>query len=131
NQMMGFFQAKALTAALALKLFDQLRDRDADAAHIAARLDCPARSTEQLLIALRAMGYLDQRDGLYHLPAAHRAFLLSDEPQWLGWLGRHIDTFLYPLWGELKTAVRNDAHQRRTVFGDDRSWFDILYQNPD
>lgn len=56
NQMMGFFQAKALTAALALKLFDQLRDRDADAAHIAARLDCPARSTEQLLIALRVWG---------------------------------------------------------------------------
>ncbi|AEF44878.1 Carminomycin 4-O-methyltransferase [Serratia plymuthica] len=131
NQMMGFFQAKALTAALALKLFDHLRDQDRDAQQIATRIDSPLRSSEQLLIALHAMGYLEKRGDLYHLPPEHRTFLVSDQPQWLGWLGRHIDTFLYPLWGKLKSAVENDAHQRQSVFGDDRSWFDILYQNPD
>ncbi|QPT12949.1 methyltransferase domain-containing protein [Serratia rubidaea] len=130
NQMMGFFQAKVLTAALALNLFDYLRDEDLDAAQLAERLECPSRSTEQLLIALQAMGYLEKRGGRYHLPPEHREFLVSDEPQWLGWLGRHIDTFLYPLWGDLKHAVQTDTHQRRAVFGDDRSWFDILYQNP-
>ncbi|VEA70696.1 Uncharacterised protein [Serratia rubidaea] len=39
NQMMGFFQAKALTAALALNLFDYLRDEDLDAAQLATRLE--------------------------------------------------------------------------------------------
>ncbi|WJV54772.1 methyltransferase [Pectobacteriaceae bacterium CE90] len=131
NQMMGFFQSKTLITALSLKLFDHLRDQDRSAKQMAALLNCPLRSSEQLLIALQAMGYLEKQDGLYHLPQEHRAFLVSDEPQWLGWLGRHIDTFLYPLWGELKAAVENDTHQRQTVFGDDRSWFDILYQNPD
>ncbi|QTL35421.1 methyltransferase [Pseudoalteromonas viridis] len=131
NHMMGFFQAKAVTAALSLKLFDHFRDTDLSAQQLADKIDAPLRSTEQMLIALNAMGYLTKQHDLYHLPAQHHAFLVSDEPMWLGWLGRHIDTFLYPLWGELSSAVKSDTNQREAVFGDNRSWFDILYQNPD
>ncbi|QMV14428.1 methyltransferase [Vibrio spartinae] len=131
NQMMGFFQAKTLTAALDLKLFDHLHNEDLSAQAIADQLNSPLRSVEQMLIALRAMGYLEKQGENYHLPQEHASFLVSSEPMWLGWLGRHIDTFLYPLWGELKTAVASDTNQRQAVFGDNRSWFDILYQNPD
>ncbi|MDW6004020.1 methyltransferase [Vibrio mangrovi] len=131
DQMMGFFQAKTLTAALDLKLFDHLHTQDLSAGEIADKLKSPLRSVEQLLIGLRAMGYLEKQGDNYHLPQEHASFLVSHEPMWLGWLGRHIDTFLYPLWGELKSAVTSDTNQRQAVFGDDRSWFDILYQNPE
>ncbi|MFC0119739.1 methyltransferase [Pseudoalteromonas xiamenensis] len=131
NHMMGFFQAKAVTSALSLKVFDHFKKGGLNAQQVAAKIASPVRSTEQLLIALHAMGYLQKDGDMYVLPEEHHAFLLSDQPLWLGWLGRHIDTFLYPLWEQLPEAVKTDSNQREAVFGDNRSWFDILYQNPD
>jgi SAM-dependent methyltransferase len=131
DHMMGFFQADALNTALSLKLFDALGQTPTPTPVLAETLSLPAEPLDRLLTALTAMGYLEKNSQGYLLPETHRAFLVSDQPLWLGWLANHIQCFLRPLWGHLESAIRDGRHQRKTVFGDNRSWFDILYQNPD
>lgn len=131
DAMMGFFQSKALTTALSFKLFDHLGNVPVALDTLSQELELPSEALERLLIALAAMGYLTKHPKGYVLPTEHREFLVSDQPLWLGWLARHIDTFLSPLWEKLGDAIQDNCHQREAVFGDNRSWFDILYQNPD
>jgi hypothetical protein len=131
DSMMGFFKAKTITAALDLKIFDHFNGQALTATTLAEKASLPSSSLERLLIALVAMEYLKKEGDEYTLPQAHVDFLVSDKPQWLGWLGRHIDTFLYPLWSNLSSGIEQNNNQRLTVFGDNRSWFDILYNNLD
>ncbi|MEL7611083.1 methyltransferase [Vreelandella titanicae] len=128
--MMGFFKAKAITAALELRLFDTLRERPATIREICACADIPEQSGKRLLIALHAMGLLTREGEAYALTETASKYLVSDSSEWLGWLARHIDIFLYPLWANLAAAVRSGLDQREAVFGDNRSWFDILYNDP-
>jgi 4-hydroxy-2,2'-bipyrrole-5-carbaldehyde O-methyltransferase len=128
--MMGFFQTKAITAALDLKVFDALADGPASAETVCRHAGIPETSGKRLLIALAALGLLTKNGGDYQLTDASRKYMLRSSPEWLGWLARHIDVFLYPLWSRTSEAVREDADQRKAVFDDQRTWFDILYQNP-
>jgi SAM-dependent methyltransferase len=127
--MTGFFQSKAVTAALDLRVFDAI-EPPASAEEVCRRAGIPAESGKRLLIALNAMNLIDRKDDEYHLTGVARHCLVSTSPQWLGWLARHCDSFLYPLWGRCADAVRQNKDQREAAFGDHRSWFDILYQNP-
>lgn len=131
DHMMGFFQSKTLNTALSLKLFDFLDTNPTSLTTLAYKLNLQPDILERLLIALTAMGYLETNEQGYILPEEYRSFLVSEQPLWLGWLARHVNTFLYPLWGNLEEAIRDGKNQRMTVFGDDRCWFDILYKNLD
>lgn len=128
--MMGFFNTKALTAAFDLGLFDAMAGGPARLEDICSHTEIPETSGKRLLIALHAMGLLQREGDVYSLAPGASPYLVSQSSQWLGWLGRHIDAFLYPLWANTAPAIREDRDQRDTVFGDKRSWFDILYQNP-
>ncbi len=131
DAMMGFFKTKTITAALELRLFDYLADGPQTMEQLAKRTELPELSLSRLLIACASLDLIEKNaEEQYVLPAENQAFLVSSEPLWIGWLARHIDTFLYPLWGKSADAVRQDKNQREAVFGDNRSWFDILYQNP-
>ncbi|MEI8630986.1 methyltransferase dimerization domain-containing protein [Vibrio sp. PP-XX7] len=130
DHMMGFFQSHALNTALSFKLFDGLDEHPTSIMALAEQLSLPVEPLDRLVIALTAMGYLEKRETGIVLPEAHRPFLVSDQPLWLGWLARHIDYFWSPLWSNLGTAIQEGKHQRMAVFGDNRSWFDILYENP-
>ncbi|SFC05553.1 methyltransferase [Pseudoalteromonas denitrificans] len=131
DHMMGFFKTKTITAALDLKIFDYFNDQAQTVESLATKSLLPPAALERLLIALVAMEYLKKDGENYILPQEHKDFLVSDKPQWLGWLGRHIDTFLYPLWSNLSSGIQQDSHQRVAAFGDNRSWFDMLYHNLD
>lgn len=128
--MMGFFKTKTVTSALELKVFDALEQGPATAEAICEHRNIPLQSGKRLLIALTAIGLLAKEQEHFRLTQAARDYMVSGSAQWLGWLGRHIDTFLYPLWSHTAQGVREDKDQRRAAFGDDRSWFSILYQNP-
>ena len=130
DMMMGFFQTKTITAALDLRVFDALAEGPASAEAVSRRIGIPENSGKRLLIALVAMGLLTKRGEDFCLTAGAQKHLVSSSPQWLGWLARHIDAFLYPLWGKAAEAVREDKDQRQAVFNDQRTWFDILYANP-
>lgn len=129
--MMGFFRTKVITAALELRVFDALKDGPGTSETISRKLEIPEHAGKRLLIALCALGLLRREGDGFALTQTASDYLVSDSPQWLGWLARHIDQFLYPLWNHTAEAVRSGTDQRRSVFGDDRSWFDILYDYPD
>lgn len=129
GMMMGFFQSKAITAALNLRVFDAI-DPPASAVEVCRRAGIPAATGKRLLIALHAMNLIGRQGDEYHLSAVAKRCLVSTSPQWLGWLAQHCDTFLYPLWGRCAEAIRENKDQRVAVFQDSRSWFDVLYENP-
>ncbi len=129
--MMGFFKTKTITSSLELGVFDALAEGPATAEEICSSKGIPVGSGKRLLIALVAIGLLRKENRNYELTDTSRQYLVSSSNEWLGWLARHIDTFLYPLWSETAKAIREDKDQRQVVFGDNRSWFDILYENPD
>jgi hypothetical protein len=128
--MMGFFKTKAVTSALELDIFDALADGPTTAPEICAACGLPEHSGQRLLIALTAMGLLSKEGDIYRNSEVASRYLVSRSPEWMGWLARHIDTFLYPLWSNTSAAIREGKDQRLAVFGDNRSWFEILYQNP-
>lgn len=130
DMMMGFFQTKTLTAALELRVFDALAEGPATAEAVCRSSGIPESSGRRLLIALTAMGLIERHGDEFRLTAGAQTYLVSSSPQWLGWLARHIDVFLYPLWGKAAEGIREDRDQRVAVFDDKRTWFDILYANP-
>ncbi|MBU2711766.1 methyltransferase [Zooshikella harenae] len=130
DEMMGFFKAKVITSAFELKLFDAISDTALTLDEVCTRCNIPVNSGKRLLIALTAMGLVNKENNSYLLNQSAKSYLISDSKEWLGWLARHIDSFLYPLWAQTAKAIKEDSDQRKTVFGDTRSWFDILYQNP-
>ncbi|MBY6243038.1 methyltransferase [Methylosinus sp. Sm6] len=125
----GFFQSKAVSAALELRIFDAI-DPPARAEVVCRRAGVPLASGKRLLIALEAMKLIFRENDEYRLSDAAKRCLVSTSPQWMGWMARHCDVFLYPLWGHCAEAIRQNEDRRTAVFGDNRSWFDILYQNP-
>lgn len=127
--LLSFFNAQALMGAYQLEVFEAIGE-GATAAEIAARCEMPESSANQLLIALRAMGFLDREGDRYSLAAGMEPYLLKDGAAYLGTLSRHAAKFLYPLWGRCAEGLRENANQRAAVFGDDRKWFDILYSDP-
>ncbi len=129
--MMGFFRTKVITAALELRLFDALQEGPATIEATCEKLEIPEHAGRRLMIALCALGLLRREGEAFALTDTAARHLVSDSSEWLGWLARHIDQFLYPLWNHTADAVRSGTDQRRSVFGDDRSWFDILYDYPD
>ncbi|MCY4046049.1 MAG: methyltransferase [Cellvibrionales bacterium] len=129
--MMSFFKAKTFTAALELRLFDHLSDQPVSLEALSKTTDIPYITLERLIIALVSLGYVNKTAEGFTLYPEQADFLQSDKKGWLGWLGSHVDKFLYPLWSNLAPAVKEDTDQRLAIFGDDRSWFDILYQNPE
>lgn len=128
--VMGFFRSKTLTASLELGVFDALEGGPASLQEICSRTGVPVHAGRRLLVALAAMRLIKKDGDRYALPPASREVLLRSSPEWLGWLARHVDRFLYPLWSRVADAVRQDGDQRQAVLGDPRSWFEILYQDP-
>lgn len=128
--ILSFFNAQALMAAFEIKIFDAIGD-GATAPAICADCGLPESSGGQLLIALRAMGFLTRQEDRYQLAPGMPPYLLSTSPQYMGTLARHSDRFLYPLWSNSSQAIRQNTNQRKAVWGDDRSWFDILYSKPE
>lgn len=130
DMVTGFFKTKTITSAFQIRIFDELTEEPKTATELSKALNIPAPSLERLLIALNSLDLIEKHGKGYLVSESNRDFLVSTEPKWLGWLSRHIDTFLYPLWGKTADALKEEKHQREAVFKDDRSWFDILYQNP-
>jgi hypothetical protein len=128
--LLSFFHAQTLIAAFELKVFDAVGE-GASAPEVCARCKLPESSGRRLLIALRAMGFLTCEGETLRIAPAMAPYLVSGSPQGMGSLARHAEKFLYPLWGKCAAAIREDSNQRGAVWGDRRSWFEILYSKPE
>ena len=75
--------ARAIMAGVSLGIFEALDEKPDDADGLARRLKLDPRGTDILLVALHALGYLEQRDGNYRNAPAVEKFVLPDSPQTL------------------------------------------------
>lgn len=108
--------ARAIMAGVSLGIFEALAEEPDDADGLAVRLGLNPLGTDILLIALHAIGYLDQRGGLYRNTPAVEKFVLTDSPQTLA---AYVGGFNRDMWDEfsrveeaVSTGTSSGLHER-------------------
>ncbi len=109
----GYVESRILQAAVALGLFDALRDeKGADAATAASAIGAEARATGLLLDALAVMGLLERDGRGYRLNELSATCLTSGSPRDFSGMVR-FDALSWDVWGKLEDAVRTGRPARR------------------
>ena len=103
----AMMMARAIMAGTSLGVFRALDERPDDAAELARRLDLDPRGADVLMIALHALGYVEQSQGRYSNSRQVERFLLpgagQSQERWVG-------SFTYDMWdtfGELERVLRS------------------------
>jgi ubiquinone/menaquinone biosynthesis C-methylase UbiE len=115
--------ARAIMAGASLGIFDALAERPDDADGLARRLRLDPRGTDILLVALHALGYVDERDGSYRNAPAVERFVLPNSPQSVR---AYVEVFNQDMWDEfsrtddaVRTGETSGLHTRAP---DDPYW---------
>jgi ubiquinone/menaquinone biosynthesis C-methylase UbiE len=103
----AFQRTAAIRAAVELDLFTGIAEGRHTDAELAGRCGAAARGVRVLCDVLAVMGFLEKRDGQYHLTADSAAFLDRRSPAYLG----DVTAFLLSpqitaAFADLRTAVR-------------------------
>ena len=108
--------ARAVMAGASLGIFDALDERHDTAEGLAQRLKLDPRGTDILLVALHALGYVEDRDGKYRNAPAVEKFVLRDSPQSVR---AYLETFNRDMWDEfgrtehaVRTGETSGLHSR-------------------
>jgi O-methyltransferase domain/Dimerisation domain len=113
----AFRRSKAMFAAVELGIFDRLGEFPDDAATLATRLGLNREALERLLDACVALGFLHKNGGLYsNLPLAD-AYLRRTSPSTMTGYILYSNEALYPMWGNLESALREGSNRWRQTFG--------------
>lgn len=101
----AYWDSATLIAAIRLELFSQLAGGPLSAEQVAARMGTDPVATDALLAALTALQLLDKSGELFSNRPLARAYLVKDEP---GYLGPALlyNGDVYPLWAELHQVIR-------------------------
>src|SRR3982750_4571052 len=105
----AFRSSKVMFTADSLGVFDRLARASADAATLASEMEVNADALERLLDTCVGLGLLVRSDGAYSNSEVAREYLCSDSPGSLSGYVRYSDTALYPIWGNLRDAVREGS----------------------
>jgi ubiquinone/menaquinone biosynthesis C-methylase UbiE len=89
--------ARAIMAGVSLGIFDALADQPDDADGLAQRLQLDHQGTDILLVALHALGYVEERGGRYRNAPAVEKFVLPGSPQTLR---AYVGDFNRDMWDE-------------------------------
>lgn len=115
--------ARAIMAGASLGIFDALAERPDDADGLARRLKLDPQGTDILLVALHALGYVDERRGKYRNTAAVEKYVLTDSDRTVR---AFIDAFNRDMWNEfsrvddaVRTGETTGLHSRAP---DDPFW---------
>ena len=98
--------ARTIIAGASLGIFDALAERQDSAEGLARRLKLDPQGCDILLVALHALGYVEERAGRYRNAPAVERYILRDSPQSLR---AYVETFNQDMWDEfsrLDDAVR-------------------------
>ena len=109
----GYVEARILQAAVALGVFDALRDESgAGAGIVAGAIGADPRATGLLLDALAVMGLLDRDGQGYRLTELSATYLTSGSSRDFSGMVR-FDALSWGAWGKLEDAVRTGRPARR------------------
>lgn len=126
----GFWVSKVLLTAAEFRLFDLLAESPADASKLASQLNVNTDALSRLLTALTALGFLIKSGDNFHNSAATEAYLLKDSFTFIGGNFGHFNHDLYPLWGHLGDAIRENSPRWQQAFGSEASQnpFETMYR---
>jgi acetylserotonin N-methyltransferase len=113
----AFRRSKTMFAAVELGIFDRLGESPGDVAALAARLSLKRDALERLLDGCVALGFLHKNGGVYsNLPVAD-AYLRRKSPRTMTGYILYSNQALYPMWGNLESALREGTSRWRQTFG--------------
>ena len=129
----AFWGSQTLFAGLELGVFEALQPQPASANQLAITLTLPAQTLERLMIALTALGLLEKEGDLFKNSPAASTFLVRNNATYLGGNFGHLHHEIYPLWGHLADAVREDSPRWQQTFGPTASNnpFETMYSDPE
>ncbi|RPH48602.1 MAG: methyltransferase [Planctomycetota bacterium] len=125
---LGFMGSKTLLTAVELGLFTELakgpRDKDA----LRVYLGLHARSVEDFLDALVALGMLERKSGKYRNTPESNLFLDRNKPGYIGGLLEMANARLYGFWGSLTEGLKTGQAQNEAKEGG--NLFEAIYGDP-
>jgi acetylserotonin O-methyltransferase len=127
----GFRASKTLFTALTLGVFDRLHEAPSSADGLARALNTNPGATEQLLDGCASLGLLVKRQGIYANHAVAETYLWSGSSHYLGGYIEYSDQALYPMWGNLASAVREGTHRWTQTFGLQGPLFSHFFRTPE
>ncbi|HWG37443.1 MAG TPA: methyltransferase [Terriglobales bacterium] len=126
---LGFWGSKTLLSAIELGLFTALSQGPRSADDLRQELGLHARSVNDFLDALVALGLLLREDGRYANTPETAQFLDQSKPGYVGGILEMANTRLYPFWGKLTEALRTGQPQNEIAHGNGNA-FEVLYSDP-
>lgn len=127
----AFRRSATMFAATRLGLFDHLSGAPARVAELAARTGTQGDALTRLLEGCVALGLLRTEGGLFFNTPLAAKYLTSDSPDSLSGYILYSAGALYPMWGHLEDAVRENAPRWRQVFGGAGALFEHFYRTPE
>jgi SAM-dependent methyltransferase len=117
----GLYAADLLTAALVhLDFFAWLGKNPSSFEKICSSLELKPRPTDVMLTLFTAMGYLENRAGIFHLTQLAREHLVKDSPFYIGpYYGSLKDR---PVCKDMLSALRTDRVANWGSFKDAQAW---------
>ena len=124
NLILAFRESQALFAAYELGIFDLLHDSKTllSAEDIAAKINADSDATARLMDTLVALELLEKTQEyatswLYSNTKIASQFLTKSSPDSVGGYITHSTKLVYPLFGNLQSAVREGSTQWMNTFG--------------
>ena len=132
QMMSGFWVSQTLFATHSLGVHAALADAPATADELATNLGLHPQAGKRLLTAAVALGLLEINDGKYSNSPLADATLVPGRPHYTGGFIAHGQVDLYPLWGHLDSAVRENRARWEQAFGaTNENPFDQMYADPE
>jgi 2-polyprenyl-3-methyl-5-hydroxy-6-metoxy-1,4-benzoquinol methylase len=117
----GLYAADLLTAAFVhLDFFTWLANKPSTFEQICSSLDLKARPTDVMLTLFAAMGYLENREGIFHLTPLAREHLVKDSPYYIGPYYASLKD--RPVCKDMLSALRTDRVANWGSFKDEQAW---------
>lgn len=108
----GAWEARIVSAAAEVGVFDALDEQGRSAGAIARRCRLDERATELLLNALAGLGLVSLRGRAYTPRPIVKRYLREDSPQSITWMLRHHNQ-LAKSWAQLDDVLRRGGPARR------------------
>lgn len=103
----GYQKSRIILTAFELEIFTAIGDGALTSFEIAERINAKPRSTERLLNALCALGFIEKKEGRYSNSMVSARYLVKGSKEYLSRIGHMIG--LYASWGTLTGAVKAGA----------------------
>jgi SAM-dependent methyltransferase len=107
----GYQTSRILLTALELKIFTTIDEKKMTSEDISHKIGTKKESTETLLNALTALGFLKKHEGLFSNSPHSLQFLCEKSPDFLG--GVFHSNNLWDTWSGLTDAVKTGKHKKQ------------------